>query len=167
MRFSSIRADQSGRPRRRRSETPSVFSNPVSSFAGRARAFRAPGHPQGIFALDGIVDALAVSMKIDPVAFRLKNDPHPLRQVQWRLGAERIEWERLREEYPGEGSVKRGVGCAAAVWFQRGRGNYVVNLEVGRDGSVTVSNAVQDIGTGTRTLLAILVAGWLGRIITG
>jgi len=134
----------------------------VSTFAGRARAFRAPGHPQGVFALEGIVDALAESMNIDPVAFRLKNDPHPLRQVQWRLGAERIEWERLREEYPGSGATRRGVGCAAAIWFQKGRGNYVVNLEIARDGSVTVSNAVQDIGTGTRTVLAILVAEELG-----
>ncbi len=134
----------------------------VSTFAGRARAFRAPGHPQGIFALDGSVDALAEKMQIDPLAFRLKNDPHPLRQVQWRVGAERIEWERLRREYPGDGTVKRGVGCAAAIWFQRGRGNYVVNLQVARDGSVIVSNAVQDIGTGTRTVLAMLVAEELG-----
>jgi xanthine dehydrogenase YagR molybdenum-binding subunit len=134
----------------------------VSSFAGRARAFRAPGHPQGIFALDGIVDALAVKMGIDPVQFRLRNDPHPLRQVQWKLGAERIGWERLRKEYPGGDVVRRGVGCAAAVWFQRGRGNYVVNLQIGRDASVTVSNAVHDIGTGTRTVLAVLVAEELG-----
>ena len=75
-----------------------------------------------------IVDALASEMKIDPVDFRLANEPHPLRQVQWRLGAERIDWKRLRKEYPGSGTKRRGVGCAAAVWFQRGRGNFVVNL---------------------------------------
>jgi len=140
----------------------SMVQTTVSTFAGRARAFRAPGRPQGIFALDGIIDELANAMDIDPVEFRLKNDPHPLRQVQWRLGAERIGWERLRKDYPGGGTVRRGVGCAAAIWGSKGSGNYVVQLAVTRDGSVTVSNAVQDIGTGTRTVLAVLVAEELG-----
>lgn len=134
----------------------------VATFTGRARAFRAPGHPQGMFALEGIVDALAVAAGIDPLEFRLRNDPHPLRQVQWRLGAERIEWERKRREYPGSGTVRRGVGCAAGVWYQKGRGDYVVNLQIRKDGSVAVTNAVQDIGTGTRTVLAVLVAEELG-----
>jgi xanthine dehydrogenase YagR molybdenum-binding subunit len=134
----------------------------VATFTGRARAFRAPGHPQGLFALDGIVDELALAAGMDPLELRLRNDPHPLRQVQWRLGAERMEWERKRREYPGDGTVKRGVGCAAATWFQKGRGAFVVNLELQKDGSVTVMNAVQDIGTGTRTVLAVLVAEELG-----
>ncbi len=134
----------------------------VSTFTGRARAFRAPGHPQGVFALEGIVDALAIAAGIDPLEFRLRNDPHPLRQVQWRLGAERMEWDRKRREFPGTGAVRRGVCCAAAVWRQKGGGDYVVNLEIRSDGSVTVKNAVQDIGTGTRTVLAVLVAEELG-----
>ena len=134
----------------------------VSTFTGRGRAFRAPGHPQGVFALEGAVDALALAAGIDPLEFRLRNDPHPLRQVQWQLGAERIEWERKRRDYPGGDTIKRGVGCAAAIWFQKGRGDFVVNLQIRKDGSVTVMNAVQDIGTGTRTVLAVLVAEELG-----
>jgi len=136
----------------------------VSTFTGRGRAFRAPGHPQGFFALEGIVDMLAHERGEDPLAFRLRNDAHPLRQVQWRIGAERIDWIARRKVAPGEsqGPVKRGVGCAAAIWYQRGRGRWVVELELSRDGSVTVKNAVQDIGTGTRTVLAIIVAEELG-----
>jgi xanthine dehydrogenase YagR molybdenum-binding subunit len=134
----------------------------VATFTGRARAFRAPGHPQGLFALEGAVDALAKAAGVDPLEFRLRNDPHPLRQVQWRLGAERIDWERKRREYPGGDAVRRGVGCAAGVWYQKGRGDFVVNLQVRKDGSVTVMNAVQDIGTGTRTVMAVLVAEELG-----
>ncbi len=136
----------------------------VSTFTGRGRAFRAPGHPQGFFALEGIIDMLAHARGEDPLAFRLRNDPHPLRQVQWRIGAERIDWEKRRKVAPGasKGAVKRGVGCAAGVWQSRGRGSWVVELELSRDGSVTVKNAVQDIGTGTRTVLAIIVAEELG-----
>lgn len=136
----------------------------VSTFTGRQRAFRAPGHPQGVFALEGAVDMLAHEMGADPLAFRLQNDPHPLRQAQWRLGAERIGWDAKRKVAPGAGAgpVQRGVGCGASVWRSSGRGKWVVNLEITREGSVTVSNAVQDIGTGTRTILAILVAEELG-----
>ena len=47
-----------------------VFTN-----AGPACAFRAPGHPQGAFALEGIVEELAAKLGMDSVAFRMKNDP--------------------------------------------------------------------------------------------
>lgn len=136
----------------------------VPTHTGRARAFRAPGHPQGLFALEGIVDMLAVERGEDPLEFRLRNDPHPVRQVQWREGAERIRWKETRREQPGsdEGPVKRGVGCASGIWYQRGRGDFVVNVRIGRDGGVTVTNGVQDIGTGTRGVLAMLVAEELG-----
>jgi CO/xanthine dehydrogenase Mo-binding subunit len=136
----------------------------VSTFAGRGRAFRAPGHPQGYFALEGIVDMLALEHGMDPLAFRQLNDNHPVRKVQWRVGADAIGWEKNRRKRPGsdEGPIKRGVGCAAGRWGQRGRGDWRVDVELTRDGSVTVMNAVQDIGTGTRTLLAMLVAEELG-----
>ena len=136
----------------------------VATFTGSGRAFRAPGHPQGLFALEGIVDLLAEKLGVDPLELRLKNDPHPIRQIQWKLGAEKIGWKQARRAIPGsdKGPVKRGAGCAAAIWYQAGNGKYVVNLHVDRAGHVTVQNAVQDIGTGTRTVLAVLVAEELG-----
>jgi xanthine dehydrogenase YagR molybdenum-binding subunit len=136
----------------------------VSTFAGMGRAFRAPGHPQGVFALEGIVDMLAAKLGVDPLDLRMKNDPHPIRQIQWKLGADGIGWKTNRRAVPGSdaGPVKRGVGCAAGLWYQKGGGNWVVNVHVDKSGTVTVQNAVQDIGTGTRTVLAILVAEELG-----
>jgi xanthine dehydrogenase YagR molybdenum-binding subunit len=136
----------------------------VSTFAGQGRAFRAPGHPQGAFALEGIVDMLAEKLGVDPLALRMQNDPHPIRQIQWKLGAERIGWTTNRRATPGSdaGPVKRGVGCAAGLWYQKGGGGWVVNVHVDRSGHVTVQNGVQDIGTGTRTVLAVLVAEELG-----
>ena len=136
----------------------------VATFTGRARAFRAPGHPQGVFALESAIDMLAEARGEDALELRLRNDPHPVRRVQWQVGAERIDWARKRKVAPGagRGTVKRGVGCGASIWYQRGRGSYVVDLDLARDGSVVVKNAVQDIGTGTRTLLAVLVAEELG-----
>ena len=43
--------------------------------AGPARPFRAPGHPQGAWALEQMLDALAEAIKMDPVELRLKNIP--------------------------------------------------------------------------------------------
>ncbi len=136
----------------------------VATFTGRQRAFRAPSHPQGFFALEGIVDLCAEKLAMDPLEFRRMNDPHPIRRIQWELGAEKIGWKENRRTVPGSdaGPVKRGVGCAAGIWFQTGNGNYQVNVQIDRAGRVVVQNAVQDIGTGTKTVLAILVAEELG-----
>ncbi len=141
-----------------------VKQNSVATFTGSGRAFRAPGHPPGVYALEGILDVAAEKLGMDPLALRLMNDPHPLRQIQWKLGAERIGWSANRRAKPGSdaGPVKRGLGCAAAIWYQKGGGNWVVDLRVDRSGHVLVQNGTQDIGTGTKTVMAILVAEELG-----
>ncbi len=138
----------------------------VSTHTGIARAFRAPRHPQGSFGLESAIDLLAAKMNMDPLDVRLKNDPHPVRQVQWRIGADRIGWKALRKDAGSTGTVKRGVGCAAAVWYNAGRGSWVVQVGVDADGSVTIQSGTQDIGTGTRTVLAMMVAEELGVAVS-
>jgi len=53
-----------------RTEETDVFIN-----AGKARAFRAPGFPQGAWVLEQVMDELAVKLAMDPVELRLKNVP--------------------------------------------------------------------------------------------
>ncbi|HVG93095.1 MAG TPA: xanthine dehydrogenase family protein molybdopterin-binding subunit [Planctomycetota bacterium] len=141
-----------------------VVQSGVSTFTAIGRAFRAPGHPQGVFALEGMVDEFAHAAGLDPLEVRRMNDRHPVRRLEWPIGARRIAWARDRRKVPGSdpGPVKRGVGCAGGVWYNAGGGAWRVNVDVRRDGSVTVSNGAQDIGTGTRTVLAVLVAEELG-----
>ena len=135
----------------------------VTTFTDRGRAFRAPRHPQGSFAMEGLIDRYANAIGMDPLEVRLKNDPHPIRQVQWRVGAQRIDWKRKKEATrKQDGPLVWGVGCAAARWGQAGRPHWRVNMRVRADGRVSVFNAVQDIGTGTKTIMAILVAEELG-----
>src|SRR5262249_69263 len=119
----------------------------VSTFTGRGRAFRAPNHPQGFFAIEGMLDLAAEKLGMDPPDLGLGNDPHPVRQVQWKLGAEKLGWAANRRAKPGSdaGPVKRGVGCSAAIWYQAGSGNYVVNLRVDKSGRVVAQNGTQDI----------------------
>jgi xanthine dehydrogenase YagR molybdenum-binding subunit len=134
----------------------------VFTHASRARAFRAPRHPQGVFALEGMLDELAAAIGMDPLELRQKNDPHVVRQAQWKVGAKAIGWERRKPDGASKGPLKRGLGCAAARWRHNGRPGCGVAVRIGRDGSVVVRNGSQDIGTGTRTLLAVLVAEELG-----
>jgi xanthine dehydrogenase YagR molybdenum-binding subunit len=142
----------------------------VSTFAGSARAFRAPGHPQGVFALESAVDEFAHAIGKDPLEVRRLNDRHAVRRLEWPIGAQRIGWAANRRKVPGSdpGPVKRGVGCAGGVWYAMGnkggrdRPGYAVDVTLSPDGSVLVASGAQDIGTGTKTVLAVLVAEELG-----
>jgi len=134
----------------------------VFTHAGRARAFRAPRHPQGIFALEGMVDELAEAIGMDPLELRRKNDPHPVRKAQYEIGAKEIGWERRKKSGSGKGTLRRGIGMASARWPHTGRPGTVVHCRVGRDGSVLIANGAQDLGTGTRTVFAITAAEELG-----
>jgi xanthine dehydrogenase YagR molybdenum-binding subunit len=136
----------------------------VLTHAGPAAAFRAPGHPQGSFALESAMDEAADAIGMDPLEFRLRLDRNPVRLAQFREGAARFGWKEKRAVAPGAGAgpVKRGIGLGAATWFLGGGAGYAVEVTVHRDGAVEVSNGAQDIGTGTRTVLAVIVAEVLG-----
>ncbi len=141
--------------RRRHSD---VFIN-----AGSARAMRAPGHPQGSFIMEGVMDELAARLRMDPVEFRRRNLPEDsLWQVQLERGATDIGWSsRHADGDPTPGPIKHGMGCAVCVWGGGGRGTQAI-CEIEPDGSVTMSIGTQDIGTGTRTLVAMVTAEILG-----
>ena len=136
----------------------------VRTHTARAAAFRAPRHPQGAFALEGVIDRFAHAAGLDPLEVRKRNDDHPIRRIQWDLAAERIGWAEARGRggQRKDGPWRLGVGCAAARWSNAGRGAWRVDLKVHADGHVAVMSGVQDIGTGTRTLMAVLVAEELG-----
>lgn len=147
----------------------SMVQNGVATFSGHGRAFRAPRHPQGFYALESIIDRYAYAAGVDALAVRKQNDKNPVRQVQWKIGAERIGWVKNRRQVPGsdKGPLKRGVGCASGRWAQAGRhtvgrGALVFDVLVDKDGGVAFQNGVQDIGTGTRTVIAVIAAEELG-----
>ena len=89
-----------------RTEKSSVATN-----AGGARAFRAPGHPQGAFAMDSLMDEIAEKLGIDPLEIRQKNDDNQIRQDEYVLGAKEIGWHRRRKI---SGSDKQIVGMICA-----------------------------------------------------
>jgi len=140
-------------------EEHDVFTN-----AGPAAPLRAPGHSQGAFALESAMDELADKLGMDPLELRRKNESSPVRLVEYDLGAKAIGWER-RSKKPGEGAGprKRGIGMASGNWYVIARGSGVgAEVRVHRDGSVEYFSGAQDIGTGFRTAMAMVVAEELG-----
>ncbi|KAA3661015.1 MAG: xanthine dehydrogenase family protein molybdopterin-binding subunit [Calditrichaeota bacterium] len=140
-------------------EESDIFTN-----AGPGAAFRAPGHPQGAFALEQAIDELAHKLNMDPLAFRLLNTEHnEIRQTQLKIAAEKSNWKN-RNPKPGadSGPIKRGIGIANSVWYYFYGQNFQVSTRVFSDGSVQVTNGVQDIGTGITTVIASVAAEELG-----
>jgi xanthine dehydrogenase YagR molybdenum-binding subunit len=146
-------------------EESDVFTN-----AGPAAAFRAPGHPQGAFALEQTIDELAERLGLDPLALRDKIDTQhegllddaAARRVERRLGAEMVGWAKRHPAGSDTGRIKRGLGVAQAIWYRFVNLDSTCEVRIGRDGSVEVLSAVQDIGGGIRTALAQVVAEELG-----
>ncbi len=137
----------------------------VHTNAGGARAMRAPGHPQAAFAMDIVMDELAYKLRIDPVDMRLANDCRnkAIRDEQLRIGAREIGWER-RNKIPGsgDGPVKHGIGLGCGEWGGSGRKGTFAEVVIHPDGSVDAKSATQDLGTGSRTLIALIAAEELG-----
>jgi xanthine dehydrogenase YagR molybdenum-binding subunit len=141
---------------------------------GSARAMRAPGHPQGCAVMEAAMDDLAAKLGINPLEFRLKNlgetdmvaggvDRTMIYRDQVGRGAQLIGWERWKPRgQNGIGPVKRGLGMALHQWGGGGAQDKQVSCVINPDGSVELKSATQDIGTGARTILAIIAAEVFG-----
>jgi CO/xanthine dehydrogenase Mo-binding subunit len=146
--------------------------------AGPARPFRAPGHPQASWALEQMLDALAEAAKLDPVELRLKNIPAYSQSTAGNPpytstglkecleeGAKAFGWkEKLAaQKAKQEGHIRTGVGMASALWFMGGgRPPSTVVVRLFSDGSANLNMGASDLGTGTRTIMTMIVGEELG-----
>ncbi|MGB9108101.1 MAG: molybdopterin cofactor-binding domain-containing protein, partial [Telluria sp.] len=137
--------------------------NDVFINAGPASAMRAPGHPQGAFALEQTMDDLAVRLAMDPLDLRERADNHPVRRVERQIVCESDLWKSRNPAAGADsGPVKRGVGFAQSVWYRMVAMSSSAEVRVHRDGSLEVISAVQDIGSGIRTVMAQILAEQFG-----
>jgi xanthine dehydrogenase YagR molybdenum-binding subunit len=136
----------------------------VAVNAGSACAFRAPAHPPACFGFESAMDDLAVKLGMDPLEFRLKNAPNEIHQREFKLGAEKFGWkEKYQKPGSSSGVVKTGIGCAGAAWGAGGPSKKTQGeAQINPDGSIEIRMGVQDLGTGTRTVIAIVAAEMLG-----
>lgn len=134
----------------------------VALTVGGARPFRAPGHPQGMFAVDGFVDELADAAGVDPLEYRKRIETSDVRKRMFDMGAKMIGWSsRPRPNGSAAGRVKRGIGMAVGDW-PAFKADAQIRVDVFKDGTVRVLSGTQDIGTGTRTVLVDTLADQLG-----
>jgi xanthine dehydrogenase YagR molybdenum-binding subunit len=139
--------------------------------AGPVRPFRAPGHPQGAWALEQMMDELAEAVDLDPVDLRLRNVPSVSQARGNRPytttglepcmveGAKAFGWQAARTAPAQTGHIKRGVGMGACLWIAGGGGPpSTVIVKLYSDGSVNLNMGASDIGTGTKTWAAMIVA---------
>ena len=144
---------------------------------GAMDSFRAPGHVEGAFGLERAMDALARELGMDPLELRRRNyaahDQDKGRRYSakhldrcYSEGAERFGWTHRRVEAAASralgGRLRRGVGMASQIWGAGGGPPAYATVRVNPDGTVDVLTGTQDLGTGSRTILAQIAAESLG-----
>lgn len=154
-----------------------VYTNKV--FGGSFRGF---GDPAIHFAAESQVDELAEGLGMDPVEFRLRNVLRPGSKttcdqvVDHSVGMEECltrvadasEWRRKRGEYThskgGRTVIGIGVGCAYhGISTSRGTPDWsAASVIINQDGSVTYRTGICELGQGSQTGHAKIVAEILG-----
>ncbi len=147
----------------RKHQHSAVPTNRASS-----RAWRAPNHPQGCFLTMSALEDLAAALGMNPLDVVTQNLPLTGRlekiyreelEVADQLMGFRQRWHPRGDA--AKGPVKRGLGMSIHTWGGRGhRSNCEVTIHPDATAEAKISS--QDIGTGTRTVIAIVLADSLG-----
>lgn len=122
--------------------------------------FRGPGGPPMAFALEQAIDEAALRLATDPIDLRRRWDASPNRQRLYDWAANLAAW-RARAAMSSTGRHRRGIGVAAGFWLYLWQPGVKVELAVD-GGRLVAKTAVQDIGTGTRSVLADMLAHEFG-----
>ncbi len=134
----------------------------VYTHAGPGAAWRAPGNPQGAFGVEQAIDELAEKLGMDPLAYREIIDKSEIRKLERQRGAEKFGWSKRKPAGSDSGTVKKGMGMAQSTWPRFVTLDSTAEVRLMKDGSVEIRSSVQDIGTGTKTILQQVVAEELG-----
>lgn len=157
---------------------PYVFTNipnkrlnhtAVQTNGGPLRAWRAPNHPQASFLTCAALEDLAAKVGIDPLTLFAKNIEWAVEArretylYQFKKAAELSDWNKLwhRRGDSGSGPIKRGLGVGVCTWGGAGHAS-TCKTTIHPDGSVEVELGSQDLGTGTRTIIAQVAGETLG-----
>ena len=132
---------------------------------------RGPGEAPGMFALESAMDEMALACGMDPIEFRIRNEPdvdpdsglpfssrHLARCL--RDGARRFGWE-ARDPNPRarrEQGWLVGTGVAASTYPTYLIPGNSATIRVSAEGRYLVLIAAADIGTGARTALSQIAA---------
>jgi xanthine dehydrogenase YagR molybdenum-binding subunit len=136
---------------------------------------RAPGEAPGMYALESAMDEMALACGLDPVEFRIRNEPdadpetgQPFSSRNLvaclREGARRFGWgrrDRASRARHDRGWLV-GTGVAASTYPSLRLPGSAATIRVGPDRYYTVLIGAADIGTGAWTALTQIAADALG-----
>lgn len=138
---------------------------------------RGPGKSTGSYALEAAMDEMAYQLKMDPVEFRIKNEPEkdPSNGKPWssrttvqclREGAKAFGWEKRKMEprQNDQGDYWVGYGVAAGTYpaHQRDSSAIVKLTRNGNEVKASIELAASDLGTGSHTIIGQTAADALG-----
>ena len=142
-------------------EAKSLVDFDVVSNLPPGAPFRGPGGPPMAFALEQAVDEAALRLQIDPIKLRQRWDTDPNRQRLYEWAAGLDVWRNAKPASSKSGRYRRGVGVASGYWLYFWQPGSKVELAIKR-GRLVASTAIQDIGTGSRSVIANTVAREFG-----
>ncbi len=166
-----------------RSPNIRIRANSVYTNLPPAGAYRGYGAPQGFFALESLMDEIAESLGVDPIALRKQNyfqegDEVPIAKVLGEgregfpvilnttgieacinRGREVIDWDSIRNSNK-TGIQRRGIGMATVAQASGIAGIDMgsVFMKMNEDGSFNLNVGATDLGTGSDTALAQIAA---------
>jgi CO/xanthine dehydrogenase Mo-binding subunit len=132
----------------------------------KSAAYRAPGAPMAAFAAEGVINEIAVMLKIDPIDIRLKNavnegDQTVMGTKHGRIGLiEVLEQAKNHPHYAALIGPNQGRGFAVGYWLHGG-GLSSASANLLDDGTLGVAVGNPDIG-GSRSSMRAMAAEELG-----
>jgi CO/xanthine dehydrogenase Mo-binding subunit len=129
-------------------------------------AYRAPGAPMAIYAVESVVDELCQELNLDPLDTRLKNAARKGTLASYgptfnEIGlVATLEAAKTHPHYSAPLGENQGRGLSCGFWFNFG-GNTCVSLNINSDGTVGVVEGNPDIG-GSRASISMMAAEELG-----
>ncbi len=139
-------------------------------------AWRAPNHPQACAITQTAYDDLAAQMQADSLDIFLRNlqnidspEKAHVYAEQLRMAADLIDWSKHWHPHgksTKRGSVVEGLGIGIHKWGGGANSSNCL-LKIHPDGGVESYCGTQDLGTGTRTVCAIVLAETFGLPIEG
>ncbi|MFV8819882.1 xanthine dehydrogenase family protein molybdopterin-binding subunit [Haliea sp. E17] len=132
----------------------------------RVWAYRAPGAPQALTAVECVVNEIAAELGMDPIDLRLHNAVEegdiPLYGVPFQpVGLkECLRQAKAHPNYQAALGKNQGRGVACAFWINAGMQSSA-SIHVAPDGGISVQTGNPDIG-GSRASMALMAAEVLG-----
>ncbi len=132
----------------------------------KGAAYRAPGAPMSVYAVESVIAELAGEIGMDPIELRLKNAAREGTKSSYgpKFGScglvETLEAARDHPHYSAPLGPNQGRGVASGFWFNFG-GETCSTLNINADGTVAIAVGTPDIG-GSRAAMCIMAAEELG-----